>query len=237
MKKPISQISIAIVCALLGFLLAYQFKIIIKSSTEEIPLTNDELLSEVESVKKQNQELLASNNTLLEKVKKYEDSASNSGEVGTEVQRELNNSRMMLGLDDVKGSGVIIEINLKAAMFDTNSLSLIKDEDLSYIVNALAFSSAEAISINDIRITPQTGIKVSGSFIRVGASERIRPENSIVIKAIGNSTEMKKAIEFQGFLETVVGSSYTTEVKVADEIKVGKTTQTLVNDYMKLEEN
>lgn len=237
MKKPGSQIWIAIVCALLGFLLAYQFKIIIKSSTEEIPLTNDELLSEVESVKKQNQELIASNNKLLEKVKKYEDSASNSGEVGTELQRELNNFRMMLGIDDVKGSGIIVEINPKAAMFDSNSLSLIKDEDLSYIVNALAFSSAEAISINDIRITPQTGIKVSGSFIRVGASERIRPENSIVIKAIGNSTEMKKSIEFQGFLETVVGSSYTIEVKVADEIKIAKTTQILVNDYMKIEEN
>lgn len=237
MKKPVSKIFIALVCIILGFLLSYQFKIILKNSSSDATLSSDELLSEVESLKKENENLKNDNNIFQDKVKKYEDSASSSGGLGVEVQRELSNARMQLGMTDVKGSGVIIEIAPRASMFDSTSLSIINDSELAYIVSVLSFNSAEAISINNIRITPQTGINVSGSFIRVGSSGRIRPENSIEIKAIGNSTEMKKALEFQGFLETVVSSNYSVNIKVSDEITISKSTQTLKNDFMKPVEN
>lgn len=237
MKKPVSKVFIVLVCGILGFLLSYQFKIIIKNTSEEVVLSGDELLSEVESLKKENENLKKNNNTFQEKIRKYEESSSESGDLGVEIHRELSNSRMQLGMEDVKGSGIIIEITPKISMFDSTALSLINDLELAYIVSVLSFNSAEAISINGIRITPQTGIYVSGNFIRVGSSGRIRPESTMEIRAIGNSTEMKKALEFQGFLETVVSTNYSTNIKVSDEISIQKSTETLKSDFMKPIEN
>ena len=106
---------------------------------------------------------------------------------------------------------------------------------LSYIVNNLKFAGAEAISINDIRITAQTGIRTSGSFIRVGNTDRINPDEAIIIKVIGDSTKLKTEMEFQGFLENLIGNNYNASIETADSIEIEKTTDKITNDFLSVE--
>ena len=61
MKKSTSQIVVAIVCALLGFLLAYQFKLLNKSGKNNLNQQNSDIISEIESLKKQKEELVQNN--------------------------------------------------------------------------------------------------------------------------------------------------------------------------------
>ena len=116
MKKSVSQISIAAVCAILGFLLAYQFKILkINNETGIESYNKSDIIAEIDSLKKEKEELQKKNNSLSEELKTLEEAASKEGNVGKEIKNQLDSARMQLGLIDVKGPGVTIKITPKTS--------------------------------------------------------------------------------------------------------------------------
>ena len=231
MKRVASQLVVAVVCGFLGFLLTYQFKLL----NTKNELTNSYVLQEVESLKKEKEELEEANATLNEEIKALEDKATSEGELEAEVKKKLDNARMQLGLVDVKGPGIIITLTPKTSIFGTNtsdSIRTITEDELVYLVNTLWYSRAEAISINDIRITPQTGIKNAGSSISIGSAGRVDPSSEIVIKVIGDKSKLNVGVSYGGSLETGALKNYTNDVKSSDEITITKTIQTLRSDYL-----
>ena len=70
MKKIGSQILVAIVCALLGFLLTYQFKLLTDKNKENVIENNSDILLEIENLKKEKKELEETNMSLSEELKK-----------------------------------------------------------------------------------------------------------------------------------------------------------------------
>ena len=243
MKRVASQLVVAVVCGFLGFLLTYQFKLLntkdeLTNSYENLDmmnLINQDILQEVESLKKEKEELEEANATLNEEIKALEDKATSEGELEAEIKKKLDNARMQLGLVDVKGPGIIITLTPKTSIFGTNtsdSVRTITEDELVYLVNTLWYSRAEAISINDIRITPQTGIKNAGSSISIGSAGRVDPSSEIVIKVIGDKSKLNVGVSYGGSLETGALKNYTNDVKSSDEITIIKTTQTLRSDYL-----
>ena len=92
------------------------------------------------------------------------------------------------------------------------------------------------ISINDIRITPQTGIKNSGEYVAIGNVGRIDPSKDITIKAIGSPAVLKESITFGTTSKYQLLKLYNVDVKeVKDEegIILEKSTQSLKSDYVK----
>lgn len=235
MKRTGSQVVVAIVCALLGFLLAYQFKALKVKNEGEISYNNSDILSEIENLKKEKEELEQTNNALSEELKKLEDNAAEEGQIEGEIKKQLDNARMQIGLLDVKGPGIVITITPKNSIFDTTQPQNIKlsEEELINIVNSLWYSNAEAISINDLRITPQTGIKTAGNSISISSAGRVDPNDKVVIKVIGDKTKLKQGVSFPGVLDYGALRYYTSEIKEANDIIINKTTQTLKTEYMK----
>ena len=230
MKRVASQLVVAVVCGFLGFLLTYQFKLLNTKDELTNSYENSDILQEVESLKKEKEELEEANATLNEEIKALEDKATSEGELEAEIKKKLDNARMQLGLVDVKGPGIIITLTPKTSIFGTNtsdSVRTITDDELVYLVNTLWYSRAEAISINDIRITPQTGIKNAGSSISIGSAGRVDPSSEIVIKVIGDKSKLNVGVSYGGSLETGALKNYTNDVKSSDEITIIKTTQTL----------
>lgn len=236
MKKLFTQISLITVFAVLGFLIIFQYKLLTgKTTVSDDTQSNDALLSEITSLKNEKEELINSNNSLSEQVKNYEKDASDSGNISEEVQKQLVNYKMELGLNKVQGSGIIIQITPKTSTFkssNSDNITLLSDKDLNYIVNVLNFAGAEAVSINDFRITTQTGIKVSGNYISIGKAGRVSPNDTITIKAIGDKTNLKVGIQFQGLLESLVGANYTPTIIDSDDITIDKTSQEISSDYL-----
>ena len=234
MNKHASQIVVAIVCGLLGFLLAYQYKLLAEKGATETNYSSD-IMAEVEKLKNEKEELKVANSQLNEKLSALEEGAADVGEVELEIKKQLDTARKQLGLMDVKGPGVKITLSLKSTMFGTNSgdsSKLLTDSDLVSLVNTLWFSKAEAISINGFRITPQSGIKVGGTDIWIGAAGRIDPSKEIVILAIGDIAQLNTGLKFQSF-EYGNYANYDNEKKESDEIIIEKTTQSLKSDYIK----
>ena len=235
MKRVASQLVVAVVCGFLGFLLTYQFKLLNTKDELTNSYENSDILQEVESLKKEKEELEEANATLNEEIKALEDKATSEGELEAEIKKKLDNARMQLGLVDVKGPGIIITLTPKTSIFGTNtsdSVRTITEDELVYLVNTLWYSRAEAISINDIRITPQTGIKNAGSSISIGSAGRVDPSSEIVIKVIGDKSKLNVGVSYGGSLETGALKNYTNDVKSSDEITIIKTTQTLRSDYL-----
>ncbi|MBC8062276.1 MAG: DUF881 domain-containing protein [Clostridiaceae bacterium] len=197
MKKLSSQITVAIVCCLLGFILTYQFRQINKNQESAQPrVNNEDITAQIELLTKQKEELQIKFDDQDEKIKKYESSVAGANTANSELLKELVNSRTVNGIVDVKGPGVIIELIPQNNLFNnTTSDSSITPENLAVLVNNLNSSQAEAISINDIRITSRTGIAYSGKFVEIN-SIKIPTDKKVTIKVIGDKKKIIYALDF-----------------------------------------
>ena len=236
MRKILSQVVVAVVCALLGFLLTYQFKQLSISNRGNIDYNSTDILAEIENLKKEKEDLQKNNEILSEELKQLEDAAAKEGEVEGEIKKQLDNARMQIGLLDVKGPGIVIKLTLKNSVFGTNgtqTVNTVSEEEIVNLINSLWYAGAEAISINEMRITPQTGIKMSGSSISIGSAGRVDPNSEIVIKAIGDKNKLNLAVNFPGVLDYSALKSYNNDIKQSDDITIVKTTQSLRYEYIK----
>lgn len=198
MHKFSSQVSVAAVCLILGFMLAYQFKVLMKQD-KALNITNNnstDITVEIEQYKKEKSELEKKVNELQSKVKSYEDAAAGKSDATKNILNELDNSRLLTGVTDVKGEGVIVYLTPESNIFGNNIQDHITDKHLVYIVNELRFAGAEAISINDIRIVSQTGIRNAGNYILIDGDEKVSPSSRITIQAIGDKNLLNSDLSF-----------------------------------------
>ena len=101
------------------------------------------------------------------------------------LNKELEKANIISGKTDVEGKGIIITIN-------ESEENKIKINDLLLIINALKAAGAEAISVNDERITSMTDIVyINDLFIKINGQRILMP---YVIKAIGNQTYLESAL-------------------------------------------
>jgi uncharacterized protein YlxW (UPF0749 family) len=187
---------------ILGFMLAYQFKILTNqgNAVNIIGSDNSDLTADIDRYKKEKEKMESKVNDLQNKVKAYEDSAASKSESTKNLLDELQDSRILTGETSVDGPGVVIYITPNSKMFGNNITGgisdTITDKHLVYIVNELRFAGAEAISINDIRIVSDTGIRTAGNYILVNDDEKISPSSRIVIQAIGDKELLYKDMSF-----------------------------------------
>lgn len=199
MKKITSQLLIALVCILLGFMLAYKFKTI---SAKENAIESEEhkakIKSQIEDLNTDNQKLEKENEELMQQIKEYEENAADEGDINSGIKAELDKSRLILGIgEEVTGTGISVNIAPRENIF-TNEEDILKveDRDLVYLVNGLIAAGAEAVSVNEKRITSQTGIRSSSGndYILIN-DEKVSPRREIVIKAIGNTEKLEEVMK------------------------------------------
>ncbi|MCI1943713.1 DUF881 domain-containing protein [Clostridium luticellarii] len=200
MRKFASQISVALVCCILGFMVAYQFKVLMKQENT-LNLgnqSNTDVTVTIEQYKKEKKALETKVNELQNKVKGYEDAAAGRSDSTKNLLQQLDDTRVLTGAVDVNGPGIVIYLtpNNKNLFGGTAGVdNNITDKDLVYLVNELKFAGAEAISINDIRIVSRTGIRTAGNYILIN-DEKISPSRKITIQAIGDKNLLYSAMSF-----------------------------------------
>ncbi|WP_125152219.1 DUF881 domain-containing protein [Clostridium rectalis] len=207
MRKISSQISVAVVCAILGFMLAYQFRVLIRQENAVTvnPYNSTDIAAQIEQYKKDREKLTKKVDELQDKVKKYEEAAAGRNDAAKALLKELEDTRIITGTTDVQGEGIIIYITPNSGIFGANPDARVSDKSLVELINELKFAEAEAISINDIRITGATGIRVSGDSISVNGEDRISPSKKIVIKAIGDKKKLQTVLDFPETLQNFKG--------------------------------
>ena len=105
---------------------------------------------------------------------------------------------MFAGMTALEGPGIILTIDdsSKIAKKDNDpNLYLVHDEDVLKVVNELRAAGAEAISINDQRLTANSEIRCAGPTISVN---NVRSAPPFEIRAIGDKDNLINAINMRG---------------------------------------
>jgi len=181
------QLSIAMVCVILGIMLAIQFR-----TTQDIRSSLQ--FQRVEDLTQRLMQVEKERNSLESQVRDLRQSPGNDA-----AAKDLENIKMGAGVVALQGAGVIITMNdtkLASPVGSRNpNLYLIKDEDLLKILNELRAAGAEAIAINNQRLIASSEIRTAGSFISVNSVSLAAP---FEIKAIGDPTTLENSLKIRG---------------------------------------
>lgn len=242
MKKLISQLSIGLIFMLFGFVIITQLKSIdsVSDATTE-QVANPEILVENEQLKKVKEDLTQKIAELTSRVEEYESVAAGNTEESQALLDELQKTRIRAGLTDVSGEGIIIYINPKPATDSTGILGTqtglnynVKDLDLVTLVNELFAAGAETISINDIRLTGNTGIRSVNSDTSIYINnKRISAQSQIVIKVIGDQKTLNEVPKFAGVIPADMKTKCDVTWEAKDNILVGKSNDAIKFQYIK----
>jgi uncharacterized protein YlxW (UPF0749 family) len=203
MGKYKTQLTLSFVALLLGLLIAVQLRSAEQADNTLPDLRVTEMRAVLMETISQNQLLVQGIEEMRQKLSEYEQAAVKGEGALQLIQDELDKARMLAGLVDVQGPGLIITLTDSQAtgISDNPNVYLVHDEDLLKIVNVLSAAGAEAISINDQRLLAMSEIHCAGPTISIN---NVRVGAPFVIKAIGNPEVMESALRIrEGVVDTL----------------------------------
>lgn len=147
MFKPKDIIIILIVSLILGYILAQQFYLQQKVKEVTKPESSGAIAIEVSELIKNNQKLKKEKIDVLDQLDKLNQSADNSVKANETIQENLATYKILLGITQISGKGVIITLDEE-----------VKTPQMVDLINAIKNIGSDAISINDKRLSPTSSI-------------------------------------------------------------------------------
>lgn len=236
MRKYNAAIILGITCLILVLAICIQIRTIdeasnvVGSSLNDNGEMKDKVLEAQEDYKQIYSELEKSNKK-LEKIRQIATSNSREDEL---LKLELEDNDKVQGLTDVKGKGIIINLDDNREVDETEVLNissyLVHEEDLLQIINELFNAGADAISINNQRVVSTTAILCDGNIIRVNGEIISVP---ITIKAIGYPESLYYALmRPQGYLDVMQKDGVIVKVEKSEDITISKYEGVYNYDYI-----
>ncbi len=197
-------ITIGLACFVLVLILSMQFKVVYQTDVTSIDtMREDDLKTELANWKSKYEDVEEKYNEISETLKKYNEESTTDSEKKKNLQEELENLELMLGLTDVEGKGIEIILrdpeNIEEAEKEIeHTEQRITASQLMIIVNYLKDAGAEAISINNQRIVDKTDYAQINdtTYIKINSQRVTAP---FTIKAIGDPDYLKGALTGTGY--------------------------------------
>ena len=184
---------IALVCVLIGFMVAVQFRTAQDAkgslSQQRIEEISDRLLQTEHE-----------RDELSEELHKMQTAA-----VSTDNQQDKDLLRYRAALVPLEGEGVVVRMDdstkpVKAG--ENPNLYVIHDDDLLRVVNELRAAGVEAIAINGQRLTGTSEIRCAGPTLSVN---NVRSSAPFEIRAIGDKKSLENALRMRGGVAETLG--------------------------------
>lgn len=230
-----AQIALGAVLLVMSFVITLQFRSV-SQNKETNKLTSmrvDELLSELNTERKKNEELTTKLDSLETDIAKYREAATKTDNYSKVLSEQLSRAELMAGLVDVKGEGITVTLNDMKIRKDVSGIvntnaTLIHDEDIRKVINELLAAGAEVVAVNDSRIISTSAIRCVGPSVLVNDTKMTPP---YVIKAIGKAEELEAALKLNGgVIDNLEVWGFEIEIKKHDEITIPKYSGTVAYD-------
>ncbi len=198
-KKNIGQqVSLALICLLLGFTISLQLKsvrLIRSTPTENLRAT--ELQAQLNAEMELNQSLTKNLEEAKRHINEFRKNSVDSGAISELIYEQLDNAENLAGLTPLAGPGVTVTLadakNVSSTTLPEDTI--IHDSDIRTVVNELLASGAEAISINGQRIVSTSSIRCVGPTVIVNNTRLSSP---FTITAIGDSKTLEAGLIIKG---------------------------------------
>lgn len=199
MKNKGGRITIFVVCVLLGFLLALQFKSVrFHQQQSATPSRNEELTQKLVEEQERNEQLTRQLDQYKEENEKFKKEAQESGGYTAVLGEQLKRAQILAGSSAVHGSGITVTLSdsTKTATQGTDENAfVVHDTDLLRVINELRAAGAEALSLNGERIIATSEIRCAGPVVSINNRRYNIP---FVIRAIGDPDTMEAALKMRG---------------------------------------
>lgn len=189
-----AQIAIVLVFVALGLMMSVQFRVT-RSLAETLPAQRaDELTRRLQAVEKERDQLRA-------QVAQLRDSLAQGPQSEAALRAledELWQARMLAGLVEVRGQGVVVTLDdskLPRRPNEDSNRFILHDEDLLKVVNELKDAGAEAIAVNGQRLISTSEIRCAGSVISINNARTAPP---VRVVAIGDPDTLERALRLRG---------------------------------------
>lgn len=236
MKKNEANILLFAACVIVGILLALNINIT-KAGTYTY-LNSGQYMDAYNYKTRLQNEISMLMNQYTEyddKLKLYESASNDKNKVLKEMQKDLEESNMLLGRTDVEGQGVVIILNdADSSLFNNtfdDQFRLVHNTDILFVINDLINGGAEAISLNNQRITYASEVYCNGPFIQVNGVKIAAP---FVIKAIGNKQVLYNyMVSDENYLQSLILRKLNVQIKQADKFTIPAYKSDLKAEYLK----
>lgn len=227
-------IILGVVCCILVISIFAQMKTVneMENSVGTTLRANSELIDEVLSEQEQYDRLYEQLERAEEMLEIIRTKATAGNEEDSKAEAELKENNKLLGLTEVKGEGIIIKLDdNRNVEGDELNLSqyIVHEEDLLQVVNELFNAGAEAVSINDNRVTNTTAVRCDGNIIRVNGQVITVP---ITIKAICSKAIYNTLIRPGGYLQLMANQGVIVEIDSSNEIVIPKYNGVYTDTYI-----
>lgn len=215
-EQLVMGIIIGLVCIVLICVMFVQFKTVEETDITAIEnMKEDELRTTLSEWKTKYEETYEKYEETIATIDEYNKKIESSEEASELLDKELENSNLIVGNTDIYGEGIIVTLT-------DNNNQVIVAEDLLELINELRYAGAEAISINDVRIINTTDIvEVGNTFIMVGGQRLSSP---YVVKAIGNQAYLSSILSLKnsGFIDKYNNSGKTVTLVANKKVEILK---------------
>ncbi len=237
MNKKQIAITLGTMCLILTCGIAIQIRTMNSaSSTASRTLADNELRDNVLKWKEKY-------DNLSEELKKAEKNLEEVRQVATQndtsssaKEEELKKNNTLLGLTNVTGSGIVIELedgklDNSILTMDNPSSVLIHNDDLISLLNELRNAGAEAVEINGQRVVNSSAITCEGNIIKINGEKIGSP---FTIKAIGSQALLYGQITREGSYLNLMADRGVNVKSVSQEenIYINKYNGTISYKYM-----
>ena len=201
--------AVAIGCALIGFTLVVAY-IHTHRGAPEAAKVHDSLVARVRAAQDRNDGLAAQAQRLSSALTTLRDQAlSGNGALSGQLDRD----QLLAGQTAAVGPGLQVRLTEppptsgssqpgRAGSIPIGAGNILTDRDVRSVVNELWADGAEAISVNNVRLTPTSAIRFAGEAVLVDFAPITSPYQ---IRAIGNADNLAT-----GFASSDVASRYQT---------------------------
>ena len=199
MKNRNIAILLGFVCFILAIAIGIQIKTVQSSYTGVGKTkTENDLRDSVLKMKEKYDNAVDLSKTKEKELERLRQKALEKDGNAEQIKNDLQKYNILLGNTEVIGKGIILTVSdadpANFRIYDARTL-VVHDLDLVELVNALKNAGAEAISINDQRITINTAITCIGNVIKINGEKVGAPYE---IKAIGLPSKLYGSINMPG---------------------------------------
>ena len=193
MKSRSAQLSLTIVCFILGLLLVAQFRTQRMTDSSLPSASSADQLVIISSLVENNTRLREEMETLEEQLSEYQQATGRA--VLETLVEELNNVRIINGLVEVSGPGIEASLDGPIGVLDVQDL-----------INELRNAGAEALTINGERLILYSGIaSTEDGGMTISGAALSRP---YVLQVIGQPGIMETALLRSGGLIATLERNY-----------------------------
>lgn len=182
------QIYLAVTFILLGIMISTQIQTQNRLMSDLSMQTTSDLSIMLKNLTDKRWQLTEEIDEAEDNLMNYQNDYKGDSELITRINNELDRLQLINGTVKAEGNGIIIAV-------EGNLLS----SDLVILVNELWGAGAEAVTVNDFRVTPATGFSyletLNKTYLTCGGNVLQEP---ITIKAIGNGPTLEKSLTMPG---------------------------------------